>query len=351
MTTQINFTNSTLNTNNLTVSGQTQFSKLPTCSVVPTIGEEFVNKGYVDSLVGQYSGGYNMFFNYSVTDGAYKQLGNTIVDVSQNQIDTTVTDPSGTRILVEQFVSSALNITTIPVGIWNVLLYGKISVATAVVCYSCDIHKLDGSTLSAVLATSNNSADINAETAPSVYTMNITLPTAVACSLTTKLVVRLFVKDQGVTFGSVPYTVSTYFQNTYYSFIQTSLNEGTNLLTSNNNWTGNNSFNGIEINNTNITVPWKICYGVVSGPATGSPGISANQEVSYGATFVSTPLVFLQVTKSTNGSPTPYTGIGHMCAGVEARTTTNFTFNVRNNSNSGAPVNSYFVSWLAIGTY
>ena len=259
MTSEINFTNSTLNTKNITVSGQTQFSNLPTCSVVPTIGEEFVNKGYVDSLVGQYSGGYNMFFNYSVTDGSYKQLGNTIVDVSQNQIDITTTD--STRQLVEQFVSSALNITTIPVGIWNVLLVGTINSTAGNVRYSCDIHTLDGFTLSAVLASSNPSQEINAVTGPAAYTMNITLPTAVACSLTAKLVVRLFVQNFGLT---MPLTVSTYFQNIYYSYIQTSLNEGTTLLTSNNNWSGSNTFQPIPASN--------ILYSTITGTPAGTIG-------------------------------------------------------------------------------
>ena len=249
----------------------TQFSNLPTCSVVPTIGGEFVNKGYVDSLVGQYSGGYNMFFNYSVTDGSYKQLGNTIVDVSQNQIDITTTD--STRQLVEQFVSSALNITTIPVGIWNVLLYGTVSSAAANVRYTCDIHTLDGVTLSAVLATSSQSEDINAVTTPAAYTMNITLATAITCLLTTKLVVRLFVRNVGST---VPLTVSTYFQNMYYSFIQTSLNEGTTLLTSNNNWTGSNTF-------LPITPSSSTTYNASTGTPAGTIGNILSGTFSGGA--------------------------------------------------------------------
>ena len=321
MTSEINFTNSTLNTKNITVSGQTQFSNLPTCSVVPTIGEEFVNKGYVDSLVGQYSGGYNMFFNYSVTDGSYKQLGNTIVDVSQNQIDITTTD--STRQLVEQFVSSALNITTIPVGIWNVLLYGTVSSAAANVRYTCDIHTLDGVTLSAVLATSSQSEDINAVTTPAAYTMNITLATAITCLLTTKLVVRLFVQNVGST---VPLTVSTYFQNMYYSYIQTSLNEGTTLLTSNNNWTGSNTFpaitpsSSITYNASTGTPIGTIGYTYV-GTYTGGTGGAGNADWTLGTLTLPIGLFFVSANISWRIQGTPTTGTGHITTFITDGTT------------------------------
>ena len=254
MATQINYTNSTLTTTNLTVSGETTFTNAtsaPTCATSPTLGNELANKGYVDSLVGQYSGGFNMFFNYSeVVSESYKQLGNTIVNVGIDQIDTTTT--SNLKVPVEAFISSDLNITTIPVGIWNVLVYGKISAATENVCYSCDILTVDTSGNEVIRATSNNSNDINALVDPAAYTMNVTLATPIACNLNTRLAVRIFVQNLS---SDVAYTVSTYFQNTYYSFIQTSLNEGTTLLTSTNNWTGSNTFKASSniLSNINVT--------------------------------------------------------------------------------------------------
>ena len=52
---------------NIDISGQSSFNQ-PPHSVDPIYGNDLATKGYVDSLVGQYSGGYNLFFNYSVTD-------------------------------------------------------------------------------------------------------------------------------------------------------------------------------------------------------------------------------------------------------------------------------------------
>ena len=285
-----------------------------------------------------------MFFNFSVTDGAYKELGNTIVNTDQNIYALST---NGTKQLITAFRSSALNITTIPVGIWNVLVYGRISAATQNVRYTCEIYTFDSVESASPIATSNQSEDINSllSNNPSVYTMNITLATAVSCQLTTRLVAKLYVQN----FGSSSVDVQTFFQNTYYSFIQTSLNEGTTLLTSNNNWTGNNSFNGIEINNTNISVPWKVCFGRITTTAAVSGGATnANNNQGFGATFGGTPQVFLSIAK--NG--TTYTGsISSWTIQLNAiPSTTGFFWSLTNNS-SAAVANSYQVNWFAIGPY
>jgi hypothetical protein len=52
--------------------------------------------------------------------------------------------------------------------------------------------------------------------------------------LTDRIIIEIYYDKTGGT--SVDLT--TYFENAYYSFVQSTLNAGTTLLTSDNNWTG-----------------------------------------------------------------------------------------------------------------
>ena len=52
----------TINTDCL-INNQTTFDLAPHCNTPATNGNDLVTLGYVESLVGQYSGGYNFFFN------------------------------------------------------------------------------------------------------------------------------------------------------------------------------------------------------------------------------------------------------------------------------------------------
>jgi hypothetical protein len=243
----ISCSNLSLNASTIDLSGQVEFTTNPPhCYINPTLGNDLVNKGYVDSLVGQYSGGYNLYFNYSVTDGAYKSLGQSIVDVAQQ---TVVITTNGLLQPVASFVSSALGITEIPAGLWNVLLYGQIDSTHGDVHYSYKLYTYDGITENEIGA-SAISADINAINNPAAYIMNITLATPETITLTTKLVIRIFVQNVG---SSSARTITTYFQNNYYSFTQSTLNAGTTLLSSNNTWTGTNNYS-LEITAPIITV-------------------------------------------------------------------------------------------------
>ena len=257
MTTQINYTNSSLNATNLTVSGQAQFTSstsAPTCSTTPLIGNELANKGYVDSLVGQYSGGFNMFFNYSVVDGVYRQLGNTIVDVAQQSV---VTVTNGTRQLIAAFISSALNVNAIPAGIWNVLLYGQIDVATATVKYSYDVHMYDTATTTETalpFASSGTSSEVKAVGTSAAFPINVAV-TEQPFVPSNKIVIRLYVQNIG---SATPRTVTTYFQSSLYSFTQTTLNAGTTLTSANNNWTNDQTF-------TPLRMSTSIVYSATTG--------------------------------------------------------------------------------------
>ena len=237
-----------LNAPTIDVTGQCDFiDYVPHCDLTPTLGNDLANKGYVDSLVGQYSGGYNLYLNFSVTDGSYKSLGQVIVDTTQQTV-VNVTD--GALNTVASFVSAALGVIQIPAGLWNVLLWGKVNSTNGDVHYSCKLYTFDGTTETEIGA-SAISADIKAVVNPAAYPLNITLAAPVTIALTTKVIVRIFVQSVG---SPSSRTVTTYFQNQYYSFVQSTLNAGTTLLSSTNTWTGSNTYslgiNAPSINNT-----------------------------------------------------------------------------------------------------
>lgn len=226
----------TLNINcDCDIANQTTFTaNAPHCNVPAVNGNDLVTLGYVNSLVGQYSGGYNFFFNYSVSDGIYQSLGQSVVDSVVQQIVPITTDT--TNQLVAKFVSSSLGITTIPSGIWNMLIYSEVVSNGGTLTYFFEVYTLTGIT-ETLLFTSASSADVNANNIPSGFNVNGTLIAPASIALTDKIVIKIYLHKDGS-----PLLVNTYFQYDYYSFIQTTLNAGTTLLSSNNVFTGSNSF-------------------------------------------------------------------------------------------------------------
>ena len=216
----------------LDINGQVDFNNAPHAPD-PVNGNDLANKGYVDSLVGQYSGGYNFFFNYSVVDGIYRSLGQSVV-VAAQQIIPITTDT--TNQLVAEFVSSALGITSIPSGIWNVLVFSEVAAIGGILTYFFEVYKLTGA-VETLIFTSGNSTDVNATTTPTAFGINGTLTAPYALALTDKIVIKIYLHKDGA-----PLLVNTYFQNAYYSFVQSTLNAGTTLLSSNNTFTGTNKF-------------------------------------------------------------------------------------------------------------
>ena len=224
----------------LNLNGQTVFDVPPHCAIDPTTGIDLANKGYVDSLVGQYSGGYNLYFNYSVTDPTYptfQSLGQTVVAAAQQTVINNIT--SGTQ-EVARFITLPIGITTIPIGLWDALIYGAVSGTGGDVHYYFELYKKDALNVDTLLVTSGISPDVNASpsTNPTSYTMNATITAPITLDLTDRLFMILYVTKTGVN----TINVTTYFQNDYYSFTQSTLNAGTTLLSSNNTWTGTNKF-------------------------------------------------------------------------------------------------------------
>lgn len=209
-------------------------------SVPPEFGNDLTTKGYVDSLVGQYAGGFNLFFNYSQTDGTYptfKSLSKLISSSAGEIAPTTINTGNN---LIAQFITEPLGIDTIPVGLWDAFIYGAIDAIGGDAHYYFELWKKTALNVDSLLGTSGISPDINASpnNNPTSYSMVLPISTAIPLELTDRLYIVIYVSYN----GSSSKDLSTYFEGSYYSFVQTSLNAGTTLLSSNNTWTGVNSF-------------------------------------------------------------------------------------------------------------
>jgi len=259
----------------LTVSGSTATFETytPRCSVDPTYGDELANKGYVDRVVGNYSGnGLFLYFNIPgpitnpitspLTGLTTQVLGQTLVPMNASNAAlyyTLQTTTIGTSTLIASFMTASgyPNTTSIPAGIWSMLIYGYVSSTTGTVFYHFDVYEVDteGVNVKQLGSGSTKSNDVNAVTAsdPDAYHCSLTMPLALTlASTTSRIKVNIYVTGAGLAAGT---NLFTYFGGTYYSFITSTLSASTALLTANNTWTGTNSFsstltaqNGISTN-------------------------------------------------------------------------------------------------------
>jgi hypothetical protein len=206
----------------------------------PILGNDATPKGYVDSLVGQYAGGFNLFFNYSQTDASYvtfKALSQLVSPSAGEIVPTTINTGNN---FIAQFITEPLGIDTIPIGLWDAFVYGAINAIGGDVHYFFELWKKTALNVDTLLGTSGISPDVNASpnNNPTSYSMILTIPTAIPLELNDRLYIIIYASYNGSTSRSL----STYFEGNYYSFVQTSLNAGTTLLSSNNTWTGINNF-------------------------------------------------------------------------------------------------------------
>jgi len=226
--------------------GQFDFDSPPHIPM-PIFGNDAAPKGYVDSLVGQYSGGFNLFLNYSQTDPTYpafKSLSPIVSSAAGHIENTTLLDGSNN---IAQFITEPLGIDVIPVGLWDAFVYGAIDETPEDVHYFFDLYQKTALNVDTFLGRSGISPDVNSapNDNPTAYSMMLSIPAEIPLALTDRLYIILYaIKTPGVT-----RLLSTYFEGNFYSFIQTSLNSGTTLLSSNNTWTGTNQF---DVNPTTV---------------------------------------------------------------------------------------------------
>jgi len=229
-----------LNATDIEITGQANFVSPPHIPE-PILGNDAASKGYVDSLVGQYSGGFNLFLNYSETssfDPAYEVLSQLVSSAVQQTVDTNITDANPE--LITQFLTEPIGITTLPQGIWDLLLYASVDTTQDSTTTYFELGKMDENGGVGTIGTSGISPDINASSNnnPTTYSMSLTVPYPVSLNLTD----RLFIRVYGQTTHNNTVVLRSFYEGNYYSFLQTPLNSGTTLLSSNNNWTGTNDF-------------------------------------------------------------------------------------------------------------
>jgi hypothetical protein len=284
----------------LDISGQVLFNTPPHLPT-PVYGNDGANKGYVDSLVGQYGGSLNLFFNKSLTSdiSGYNILSSTPTISSSINVPT---NTNAEPILVSSFITPQLNITSIPAGIWSAFIYGSTSNKNEVVYYILRIYTytIDGS-LNQIGDDNPYSTPINVK-APTIGTYYCfkQIP-ATPIASTTRIVVGLYIYKPS---GGALATITTHFEGSYYSYISSTLNAGTTLLSSNNLWSGTNDFSevGIKMNlldsaNSTLNIGTTTTTSLVLGKINNTTNIVGNVQINASSGSIG------QILKS-NGSGT-----------------------------------------------
>jgi hypothetical protein len=263
----------------LPINGQVVFNAPPHCDTNPVLGNDLTNKGYVDSLVGQYGGSLNLFFNYSDSASSppagYKQLSPTITTALTTAVNTTTNGT--TEVEVESFITTQLNIDSLPAGVWSGNFNGRSEDKNATISYVMRVYKYTIDNVETEIGTGATSTYINTEVTADYYAYLVVPTTPLA--LTDRLVVKLFVVKTG---SGANKTITTNFEGEFYSYVSSSLNAGTTLLSSNNVWTGTNNFEAFGIKSTSIDSATTLNLGTGTattstlGKSTGITNINGN---------------------------------------------------------------------------
>jgi len=167
-------------------------------------------------------------------------------------------------------------------------VYGDVSSnSTGIVNYYFKVYRYISDSSSVLIATSTASNDVNALNgiigSPTAYYMQATV-TETSMNLTDRILINLDISSNGAPINT---SITTYFENDYYSYVQTSLNDGTNILSSYNTWTGNNDFQAvglktvsIDSNATALTIGGTTSSSLVLGKASNTTNIQGNLQIA-----------------------------------------------------------------------
>jgi hypothetical protein len=242
-----------ISSTDLNIKGQAVFDTPPHIPD-PILGNDAASKGYVDTLIGNYSGnGLTLYFNYEVaqTDpiiapsvGILHQTLTSINSPTTGNFYKMRSVAAGTNTLISTFKTDVgfPNTLTIPSGLWSMLIWGYTTNQNGQLYYHFHLNEVDSAgDFVAQIATSGFSSDVNA--------ISLEDPDAFHCSLAivnghTMASVNSRLQIQIYTTGTSPSSTMLYtlFGGDYYSNVTTTLNGATSLLTQNNTWTGVNDF-------------------------------------------------------------------------------------------------------------
>ena len=233
-------------TGSKTFNNQVLFESFaPHCDTLATYGNDLTTKAYVDALVGSNTGsGLIFYLDQSLTSDitAYKTLTTTYY---YDEPTVYLTTPSLGSNNISGFITDA----TIPyvygspisAGLFSMNIFAYVSVNTGQLNMHFTINKystIDSSIT--LISTSGNTSDINGtnSNAPDLYHMSCSFPETTFLT-TDRLLILLYSTGTGMGGGA---TLTTCYEGSYYSYLNTPISSGGNILTQNNNWTGTNNF-------------------------------------------------------------------------------------------------------------
>jgi hypothetical protein len=218
---------------NLICNGQATFTNPPQTleQQVNIPREHLVSKEYVDSV--DINGGKDFFLNYTQTDSVYtlyKTLSTTVDVVAQQSISVLAL---GTNLLA-QFLSPSLNVSRLQAGLFSLNQYGiRTNVNQGTVQFYFQLYLFSTNTLVGTSGLSNNATN-----SVDLFSMVFNLTSNIEILPTERLVLKLY--SVGTSTNNA--TVTAYFEGDYYSFLTTTLNKSSDLLGTDNTWTGQNYF-------------------------------------------------------------------------------------------------------------
>jgi len=241
--------NATSIANSTTFSGEVNFNNIstpPHCAAPPLEGNDLANKAYVDSQAPLTS--YIVYLNYTETfttstPTVYKKLNpEEVFTPTSVALATTNLTP----VLIAGFFNTKANLLfadTIPPGNWNLILFANCASANdqnhLELNYS--LIGVDAGGVETIIYTSAYSNTINV-IAPSIgtYTCSLTVPSTSILAYT-QIGIKVYVRSN----INANRNGNIFFQYTSsYSSLQTSFGttQASNILTTNNTWTGQNAF-------------------------------------------------------------------------------------------------------------
>lgn len=219
-----------LKLNDLT-AGQTTFTRPPQTleQQINIDRDELVTKEYCDAL--QSNGGKFFYLNFSQTDPVYtlyKILSPTVDFTSQQFIQTA---SLGTNLLV-QFLTPEIDVTRLQAGLFTLNQFGTRTGSQGTVQFYFQIYLFSNNTLVGTSGLSNNIS-----TSIDLFSMVFNLTSNIEVSITERLVLKLY--SVGTLSNG---NVRAYFEGGEYSFLTTTLSRASDLLGTDNVWTGENVF-------------------------------------------------------------------------------------------------------------
>jgi hypothetical protein len=210
-------------TSETTFANQISFSTPPICLTAPTMLNHLTTKEYTDNKLAS-SGVYNLYLNRTETVTVPLTIGSTGYSVLSNSISSKSTQTMITTsatfnktVPIVSFISNILNTTQIPSSLFNLNIYGNNITGNHNVCYEFNVKLYRGGVI-IPLGSSKSSIILNhASGYPRLYTMSVSIPTSQPTNLTDRIVIELYATNTSTT---TTCTLHTYFEYTWYSYLQ-----------------------------------------------------------------------------------------------------------------------------------